>query len=97
MTLKLEKIWKKQGIRKELWWKKKDSTSRKEKVLQAPYTILPNERAEIFEFIKDAKYPYGYAALISGVHSTVLAALCSGAPYIISTMVSDVMLQRVDG
>ncbi|CAM8974825.1 unnamed protein product [Rhodiola kirilowii] len=50
-----------QGIRKELWWNKKGSTSRKEKVSKAPYTVLPNERAEIFEFIKDAKYPYGYA------------------------------------
>ncbi|CAM8932792.1 unnamed protein product [Rhodiola kirilowii] len=51
----------KQGIRKELWWKKKGPTSKKDKVSQAPYTVLPNERAEIFEFIKDAKYPYGYA------------------------------------
>ncbi|CAM8987392.1 unnamed protein product [Rhodiola kirilowii] len=51
----------KQGIRKELWWKKKGSSLRKDKVSQAPYTVLPNERAEIFEFIKDAKYPFGYA------------------------------------
>ncbi|CAM8990432.1 unnamed protein product [Rhodiola kirilowii] len=51
----------KQGIRKELWWKKKGSSSRKDKVSQAPYTVLPNERAEILEFIKNAKYPYGYA------------------------------------
>ncbi|CAM8948480.1 unnamed protein product [Rhodiola kirilowii] len=50
-----------QGIRKELWWNKEGSTSRKEKVTKAPYTVLPNERADIFEFIKDAKYPYGYA------------------------------------
>ncbi|CAM8975732.1 unnamed protein product [Rhodiola kirilowii] len=51
-----------QGIRKELWWKKIGGTSsRKDKVSQAPYTVLPNERAEILEFIKDAKYPYGYA------------------------------------
>ncbi|CAM8892935.1 unnamed protein product [Rhodiola kirilowii] len=51
----------KQEIRKELWWKKKGSSSRKAKVSQAPYTVLPNEKAEILEFIKDAKYPYGYA------------------------------------
>ncbi|KAL9675481.1 hypothetical protein QQ045_003683 [Rhodiola kirilowii] len=50
----------KQGIRKELWWKNKGSSSRKDKVSQAPYTILPDERAEILKFIKDAKYPYGY-------------------------------------
>ncbi|CAM8959386.1 unnamed protein product [Rhodiola kirilowii] len=50
-----------QGIRKELWWKKIGASSRKDKVSQAPYTILPNERAAILEFIKDAKYPYGYA------------------------------------
>ncbi|CAM8886824.1 unnamed protein product [Rhodiola kirilowii] len=52
----------KQGVRKELWAKKKGSSSRKDKVSQAPYMVLPNERAEIFEFIKDAKYPYGYAS-----------------------------------
>ncbi|CAM8902302.1 unnamed protein product [Rhodiola kirilowii] len=51
----------KQGIRKELWWKGKGSTSRKDKVSQAPYTILPDDRVEIFEFLKNAKYPYGYA------------------------------------
>ncbi|CAM8934817.1 unnamed protein product [Rhodiola kirilowii] len=50
-----------QGIRKELWWKKTGSSSRKDKVSQASYTVLPEERAKIFEFIKDAKYPYGYA------------------------------------
>ncbi|CAM8966138.1 unnamed protein product [Rhodiola kirilowii] len=50
-----------QGIRKELWWKKIGSSSRKDKVSQAPYTVLPEQRAEIFESIKDAKYPYGYA------------------------------------
>ncbi|CAM9001280.1 unnamed protein product [Rhodiola kirilowii] len=33
----------KQGIRKELWWKEKCSTSRKDKVSQAPFTILPYE------------------------------------------------------
>ncbi|CAM8957063.1 unnamed protein product [Rhodiola kirilowii] len=51
----------KQGYRKELWWKENGSTSRKENVSQAPYMVLPNERTEIFEFIKDAKYPHGYA------------------------------------
>ncbi|CAM8944440.1 unnamed protein product [Rhodiola kirilowii] len=50
-----------QGICKELLWKRIGSSSRKDKVSQAPYTIFPEERAEIFEFIKDAKYPYGYA------------------------------------
>ncbi|CAM8975640.1 unnamed protein product [Rhodiola kirilowii] len=49
------------GIRKELWLKRIGSSSRKDKVSQAPYTILPEHRAEIFEFIQDAKYPYGYA------------------------------------
>ncbi|CAM8971998.1 unnamed protein product [Rhodiola kirilowii] len=50
-----------QGIQKELWWKKIGSSSQKDKVSQAPYTVLLEERADIFEFIKDAKYPYGYA------------------------------------
>ncbi|CAM8905554.1 unnamed protein product [Rhodiola kirilowii] len=53
----LEKQW----IRKELWWKKIGPSSRKDKVSQAPYTVLPEQMAEIFEFIKNAKYPYGYA------------------------------------
>ncbi|CAM8921952.1 unnamed protein product [Rhodiola kirilowii] len=51
----------KQGIRKELWLKGKGSTSRKDKVSQAPFTVLPDERAEIFEFLRDARYPNGYA------------------------------------
>ncbi|CAM8987826.1 unnamed protein product [Rhodiola kirilowii] len=49
------------GIRKELWLKRIGSSARKDKVSQAPYTVLPEQRAEIFEFIQDAKYPYGYA------------------------------------
>ncbi|CAM8909852.1 unnamed protein product [Rhodiola kirilowii] len=53
----LEKL----GIRRELWLKRKGSTSRKDKVSQAPYIVLPKERVEIFEFLKDAKYPFGYA------------------------------------
>lgn len=44
------------GIRKELWLKKK-----RNKISQAPYTVSPEQRAEIFAFIRDAKYPYGYA------------------------------------
>ncbi|CAM8902674.1 unnamed protein product [Rhodiola kirilowii] len=53
----LEKL----GIRRELWLKRKGSASRKDKVSQAPYTVLPEERVKIFEFLKDAKYPFGYA------------------------------------
>ncbi|CAM8993248.1 unnamed protein product [Rhodiola kirilowii] len=40
----------KQGVHKELWWKGKGSTSRNDKVSQAPFTVLPDERAETFEF-----------------------------------------------
>ncbi|CAM8940220.1 unnamed protein product [Rhodiola kirilowii] len=50
-----------QGIQKELWWKKIRSSSGKDKVSQAPNIVLPEQRVEIFEFIRDAKYPYGYA------------------------------------
>ncbi|KAL9673345.1 hypothetical protein QQ045_029601 [Rhodiola kirilowii] len=40
---------------------RKGSTSRKEKVTKAPYTVTPNEKVEILELIKDAKYPSEYA------------------------------------
>ncbi len=52
----------KQGVRKHLWNKLKgSSSSKKQKVSQAPYTVVPESCAEIFEWIKDAQYPYGYA------------------------------------
>ena len=52
----------KQGVREKLWNKfKGSSSSRKEKVSQAPYTVLPEQRPEVFEWIKDQEYPSGYA------------------------------------
>ncbi|CAM8948226.1 unnamed protein product [Rhodiola kirilowii] len=52
---------KEQGVRKNLWDKLKGSSSKREKVIQAPYTVLPENKVEILEMIKDVKYPYGYA------------------------------------
>ncbi|CAM8951088.1 unnamed protein product [Rhodiola kirilowii] len=49
-----------QGVRKHLWDKFKGSSSKREKLTQAPYTILPEHKVEILEMIKDVKYPYGY-------------------------------------
>ncbi|CAM8981847.1 unnamed protein product [Rhodiola kirilowii] len=51
----------KQGVRKHLWQKFTGSSSRKERVSQTTYTVLPNEKVEILEMMKDAKYPHGYA------------------------------------
>ena len=49
-----------QGIRKHLW--RKEGSSRKFKDLpKAPYTVDKDSVPEIFEWIGDAKYPYGYA------------------------------------
>ncbi|KAL9671825.1 hypothetical protein QQ045_009398 [Rhodiola kirilowii] len=42
----------KQGVRKHLWQKFTGSSSRKEKVSQATYTVLPNEKFEILEMIR---------------------------------------------
>ncbi|CAM8877764.1 unnamed protein product [Rhodiola kirilowii] len=52
---------KEQGVRKNLWVKLKGSSSKREKVTQAPYTVLPENKVEILEMIKDVKYPYGSA------------------------------------
>ncbi len=53
---------KKLGVREKLWSKfQGSSSSRKEKVSQAPYTVVPEVRSDIFEWLKDAQYPYGYA------------------------------------
>ncbi|CAM8969071.1 unnamed protein product [Rhodiola kirilowii] len=52
-----------QGVRRKLWFKPIGSTSRrgKEKVTRAPYTVTPSDKVEILEYMKDAKYPSGYA------------------------------------
>ncbi|KAL9676132.1 hypothetical protein QQ045_004345 [Rhodiola kirilowii] len=52
---------KEQGLRKHQWDKFKGLSSKREKVTQAPYTVLPEHKVEILEMIKDVKYPYGYA------------------------------------
>ncbi|KAL9686403.1 hypothetical protein QQ045_023861 [Rhodiola kirilowii] len=44
-----------QGVRKHLWDKVKGSSSKREKVTQAPYTVLPEHKVEILEMIKDVK------------------------------------------
>ncbi|CAM8902665.1 unnamed protein product [Rhodiola kirilowii] len=54
-----------QGIRKELWWNKKGSTSREEKVSKAPYTVLPNERRLLPVFIRPYLPHYVVEPLIS--------------------------------
>lgn len=43
----------KQGVRRHLWDKNKGT--------QARYTVSPHQRVEILEWIKEAKYPTGYA------------------------------------
>ncbi|KAL9666040.1 hypothetical protein QQ045_000362 [Rhodiola kirilowii] len=50
----------KQGVRKHLWKKIIGPSSRKDRVSQAPYTVLPEHKIEILEMMKDAKYPFGY-------------------------------------
>ncbi|CAM8934633.1 unnamed protein product [Rhodiola kirilowii] len=57
--IKARKVLEQQGVRRKLWYKPSGSTSRKEKVTKAPYTVTPNEKVEILELIKDAKYPSG--------------------------------------
>ncbi|CAM8886323.1 unnamed protein product [Rhodiola kirilowii] len=59
--IKARKGLEQQGVRRKLWYKPSGSTSRKEKVAKAPYTVTSNEKVEILELIKDAKYPSGYA------------------------------------
>ncbi|CAM8953788.1 unnamed protein product [Rhodiola kirilowii] len=59
--IKARKGLEQQGVRRKLWYKPSWSRSRKEKVTKAPYTVTPNEKVEILELIKDAKYPSGYA------------------------------------
>ncbi|CAM8885029.1 unnamed protein product [Rhodiola kirilowii] len=59
--IKARKGLEQQGVQRKLWYKPSGSTSRKEKVTKAPYTVTPNEKVEILELIKDAKYPSGYA------------------------------------
>ncbi|KAL9687434.1 hypothetical protein QQ045_031836 [Rhodiola kirilowii] len=50
-----------QRVWRKLWYKPSGSTSRNEKVTKAPYTVTLNEKVEVLELIKDAKYPSGYA------------------------------------
>ncbi|KAL9688547.1 hypothetical protein QQ045_032970 [Rhodiola kirilowii] len=45
----------KQGVRKHLWKKIIGSSSRKDRVSQAPYTVLPEHKIEILEMMKDSK------------------------------------------
>ncbi|KAL9673263.1 hypothetical protein QQ045_029517 [Rhodiola kirilowii] len=52
---------KQQGVRQNLWEKEPGPSTKKAKVSQAPYTVLPDCRKEIFEWIREAKYPDGYA------------------------------------
>ncbi|KAL9672133.1 hypothetical protein QQ045_028381 [Rhodiola kirilowii] len=59
--IKARKGLEQQGVWRKLWYKPSGSTSRKETVTKAPYTVTPNEKVEILELIKDAKYPSGYA------------------------------------
>ncbi|CAM8965835.1 unnamed protein product [Rhodiola kirilowii] len=57
--IKARKGLEQQGVRRKLWFKPSVSNSRKEKVTKAPYTATPNEKLEILEYIKDAKYLMG--------------------------------------
>ncbi|KAL9669204.1 hypothetical protein QQ045_006747 [Rhodiola kirilowii] len=60
--IKARKGLEEQGVRRKLWFKPSGSNSRnKEKVTKAPYIVTSNEKLEILEYIKDAKYPSGYA------------------------------------
>ncbi|CAM8910821.1 unnamed protein product [Rhodiola kirilowii] len=52
---------KQHGVRQNLWEKEPGPSSKKAKVSQAPYTVLPDCRNEIFEWIPEDKYPDGYA------------------------------------
>ncbi|CAM8922407.1 unnamed protein product [Rhodiola kirilowii] len=60
-TLKAREGLKQRGVRENLWEKEPGPSSKKTKVSQAPYTMLPDSRKEIFEWIREAKYPDGYA------------------------------------
>ncbi|KAL9680110.1 hypothetical protein QQ045_017987 [Rhodiola kirilowii] len=81
---------KEQGVRKHLWAKFKGSSSNREKVTQAPYTVLPKHNVEILEMIKDVKYPYGYAGSLRN-KINLLDKKFSG----LKTHDCHVMLQRV--
>ncbi|CAM8928535.1 unnamed protein product [Rhodiola kirilowii] len=54
------------NVREHLWIKRNGSSSNKDKISQAPYTVLPEQRREILEWIKDVKYPHGYAGSLKG-------------------------------
>ncbi|CAM8940949.1 unnamed protein product [Rhodiola kirilowii] len=58
--IKARKGLEEKGVRRKLWFKPSGSNSRKEKVTKAPYTVTPNEKLQILQYIKDAKYPSGY-------------------------------------
>ncbi|CAM8885403.1 unnamed protein product [Rhodiola kirilowii] len=81
---------KEQGVRKHIWDKFKGSSSKREKVTQAPYTVLPQHRVEIIEMIKYVKYPYGYAGSLRS-KINLLDKKFSG----LKTHDYHVMLQRV--
>ena len=51
---------KKMGVRKHLWLKEG-----KRKMPQAPYTVKPEQKTDIFRWIPSVKYPSGYAGNIS--------------------------------
>ncbi|CAM8940236.1 unnamed protein product [Rhodiola kirilowii] len=51
----------KQGVHKHLWDKFKESSSKRQKVSQASYTVSSEHKVEILEMIKDVQYPHGYA------------------------------------
>ncbi|CAM8968906.1 unnamed protein product [Rhodiola kirilowii] len=79
-----------QGVRKHLWDKFKGSSSKREKVTQAYYTVLLEHTVEILEMIKDVKYPYGYAGSLRN-KINLLDKKFSG----LKTHDCHVMLQRV--
>ncbi|KAL9663719.1 hypothetical protein QQ045_019110 [Rhodiola kirilowii] len=49
---------KEQGVHENLREKESGPSSKRAKVSQALYMVLPDSRKEIFELIREAKYPY---------------------------------------
>ena len=54
----------KMGIRRKLWIKLNKKTG-KHVMPQAGYTVVPNKRSEIFKWLREVKYPSGYAGNIA--------------------------------
>lgn len=56
--LKARESWMKQGVHKEMW---PEASSSSKNIPKAIYTVSPEGRKEILEWMRDSKYPSGYA------------------------------------